>query len=153
VSLDEALVRHPAPKIGFVSLGCPKALTDSELILTQLAAEGYATSKTAEGATLFDVEIELMSTTGVILRAGYSANAEIAVLKARTAALTRRSSKTWEDRVAGGRLAMLKMPVLPVQGGLPIMVEDVCVGAVGVSGVQSHEDEQIAAAGIKTLKQ
>jgi len=81
------------------------------------------------------------------------ANAEIAVLKARTSALTRRSSKTWEDRVAGGRLAMLKMPVLPVQGGLPIMVEDVCVGAVGVSGVQSHEDEQIAEAGIKTLKQ
>jgi glc operon protein GlcG len=81
------------------------------------------------------------------------ANAEIAVLKARTAALTRRPSKMWEDRIAGGRLAMLKMPVLPVQGGLPIMVEGVCVGAVGVSGVQSHEDEQIAEAGIKTLKQ
>ena len=42
----------PAPRIGFVSLGCPKALTDSELILTQLNAEGYATSKTFEGADL-----------------------------------------------------------------------------------------------------
>ncbi len=42
----------PAPKIGFVSLGCPKALTDSELILTQLSAEGYATSKTFDGADL-----------------------------------------------------------------------------------------------------
>jgi len=42
----------PIPKIGFVSLGCPKALTDSELILTQLSAEGYATSKTFEGADL-----------------------------------------------------------------------------------------------------
>ena len=41
-----------APKIGFVSLGCPKALTDSELILTQLGAEGYATSKTFAGADL-----------------------------------------------------------------------------------------------------
>jgi ribosomal protein S12 methylthiotransferase len=40
------------PKIGFVSLGCPKALTDSELILTQLSAEGYATSKTFAGADL-----------------------------------------------------------------------------------------------------
>jgi ribosomal protein S12 methylthiotransferase len=40
------------PKIGFVSLGCPKALTDSELILTRLAAEGYATSKTFAGADL-----------------------------------------------------------------------------------------------------
>ena len=42
----------PAPKVGFVSLGCPKALTDSELILTQLSAEGYQTSKTFAGADL-----------------------------------------------------------------------------------------------------
>ncbi|HNB43553.1 MAG TPA: 30S ribosomal protein S12 methylthiotransferase RimO, partial [Burkholderiaceae bacterium] len=41
-----------APRIGFVSLGCPKALTDSELILTQLSAEGYTTSKTFQGADL-----------------------------------------------------------------------------------------------------
>ncbi len=47
------LASHPAaPTIGFVSLGCPKALTDSELILTQLQAEGYATSKTYDGADL-----------------------------------------------------------------------------------------------------
>lgn len=79
------------------------------------------------------------------------ANAEIAVMKARTAALTRRSSKMWEERVAGGRLSMLKMPVLPVQGGLPIVAEGTCVGAIGVSGVQSHEDEQICQAGIDAL--
>jgi ribosomal protein S12 methylthiotransferase len=42
----------PTPKVGFVSLGCPKALTDSELILTQLSAEGYQTSKTFDGADL-----------------------------------------------------------------------------------------------------
>jgi glc operon protein GlcG len=46
---------------------------------------------------------------------------------------------------------MLKMPVLPIQGGLPIMASSECVGAVGVSGVQSHEDEQIAQAGINAL--
>ena len=40
------------PKVGFISLGCPKALTDSELILTQLSAEGYQTSKTLAGADL-----------------------------------------------------------------------------------------------------
>ena len=43
---------NTAPRIGFVSLGCPKNLTDSELILTQLSAEGYQTSKTFEGADL-----------------------------------------------------------------------------------------------------
>jgi len=79
------------------------------------------------------------------------ANAAIAVEKARTAATTRRPSKMWEERVAGGRLSMLKMPVLPVQGGLPIFAESCCVGAIGASGVQSHEDEQIVQAGIDAL--
>jgi uncharacterized protein GlcG (DUF336 family) len=78
-------------------------------------------------------------------------NAEIAIGKGRTSAVSRRSTKVWEDRIAGGRLSMLGMPVLPVQGGVPIMHEGQCVGAVGVSGVQSHEDEQIANAGIAAL--
>jgi hypothetical protein len=80
------------------------------------------------------------------------ANVTIATEKARTAALSRRSSGAWEERVKAGRLSMLMMPgMLPVQGGVPILVEGVCVGAVGVSGVQSHEDEQIANAGIAVL--
>jgi glc operon protein GlcG len=80
------------------------------------------------------------------------ANARIAVEKGRTAAESRRSTNMWEERVKQGRLSMLRMPgVTPVQGGLPIVVDGVCVGGVGVSGVQSHEDEQIAAAGIRAL--
>ena len=50
--MSELPVTTPVPKVGFVSLGCPKALTDSELILTQLSAEGYQTSKTFDGADL-----------------------------------------------------------------------------------------------------
>jgi len=50
--MSEALSPTKTPKIGFVSLGCPKNLTDSELILTQLSAEGYQTSKTFAGADL-----------------------------------------------------------------------------------------------------
>ncbi len=80
------------------------------------------------------------------------ANARIAMEKGRTAAESRRSSAVWEERIKAGRNAMLGMPgITPVQGGLPIIAEGVCVGGVGVSGVQSHEDEQIAAAGIKAL--
>ncbi|HLB16215.1 MAG TPA: heme-binding protein [Burkholderiales bacterium] len=79
------------------------------------------------------------------------ANAEIAVLKGRSAAVSRRSTRNWEERIAGGRMAILKMPVLPVTGGLPIVVEGECVGGISVSGVQSHEDEQIAQAGIDAL--
>jgi glc operon protein GlcG len=80
------------------------------------------------------------------------ANAAIAVEKGRTAALSRRPTKHWEDRIAGGRTVLMKMPgILPVQGGLPIMIDGHCIGAVGVSGVQSDEDERIAQAGISTL--
>lgn len=79
------------------------------------------------------------------------ANAEVAIEKGRTAAYSRRSTKVWEERIAGGRLSMLKMPVLPVQGGLPIMAHGECVGGIGVSGVASHEDEQIGQAGIGAL--
>ena len=80
------------------------------------------------------------------------ANSRIAMEKGRTAAETRRSTAMWEDRVKSGRMVMLKMPgVTPVQGGLPIVIDGECIGAVGVSGVQSHEDEQIAKAGIAAL--
>ncbi len=79
------------------------------------------------------------------------ANARIAIEKGRTAAETRRSTANWQERVAK-RTELLRMPgVTPVQGGLPIVVDGVGIGGVGVSGVQSHEDEQIAAAGIKAL--
>jgi uncharacterized protein GlcG (DUF336 family) len=79
------------------------------------------------------------------------ANAEIAVQKGRSAAISRRSTKMWEDRIKDGRLSMLKMPLLPVQGGIPVVYQGECVGGIGVSGVQSHEDEQIALAGADAL--
>jgi glc operon protein GlcG len=78
-------------------------------------------------------------------------SAEVAVAKAKTSAITRRPSKFWEDRIKD-RPAFMNFPgVLQIQGGLPIMYEGECVGAIGVSGVQSHEDEQIAKAGIDAL--
>jgi glc operon protein GlcG len=70
--------------------------------------------------------------------------AEVATEKAVTSARTRRPSKFWEDRIKE-RPSFLKFPgVLPLQGGVPVMYQNECVGAIGVSGVQSHEDEQIA---------
>lgn len=77
--------------------------------------------------------------------------AEIATMKAHGAAVSRRSTKVSEDRIAAGRVVLLKMPVLPVQGGVPILHQGECVGAVGVSGAQSSEDEQVANAGISAL--
>jgi len=79
-------------------------------------------------------------------------SSEIAPAKARTAALGRRESKAYEDRINQGRVAFLSAPMHGMlEGGVPIVVDGECVGAVGVSGVQSTEDAQIARAGIAAL--
>lgn len=80
-------------------------------------------------------------------------SAHIAPAKAHAAALGRRESKVYEDIINQGRTAFLSAPTLHglLEGGVPIMVEGQCVGAVGVSGVKSTEDAQIARAGIAAL--
>ncbi len=81
-------------------------------------------------------------------------SAEIATAKARTAALGRRESKVYEDMINQGRTSFLSAPALRgmLEGGVPILVDGQCVGAVGVSGVKSSEDAQTARAGIAALK-
>ena len=80
-------------------------------------------------------------------------SAHIAPAKARTAALGRRESKVYEDVINQGRMAFLSAPLLEgmLEGGVPVMVDGQCVGAVGVSGVKSNEDAQVARAGIAAL--
>jgi glc operon protein GlcG len=80
-------------------------------------------------------------------------SASIAPQKARTAALGRRPSKAYEDVINNGRTAFLSVPLLEglLEGGEPIVVDGQTVGAVGVSGVKSGEDAQIARAGIAAL--
>jgi len=79
-------------------------------------------------------------------------SAEIAPAKARTAALGRRESKDYEDRINQGRVSFLSAPLEGMlEGGVPIMVDGQCAGAVGVSGVKPSEDSQIARAGIAAI--
>jgi glc operon protein GlcG len=80
-------------------------------------------------------------------------SAHIAPAKAHTAALGRRESKGYEDVINGGRTAFLSVPAIQgmLEGGVPVMAQGHCVGAVGVSGVKSPEDAQIARAGIAAL--
>ena len=79
--------------------------------------------------------------------------AYIAPQKARTAALGRRESKLYEDMINGGRVSFLSAPEISgmLEGGVPVIVEGQVIGAVGVSGVKSDQDAQIARAGIAAL--
>jgi len=80
-------------------------------------------------------------------------SSHIAPSKARTAALGRRDSKVYEDIVNGGRTAFLSAPTIDglLEGGVAILKDGQCLGAVGVSGVKSTEDAQIARAGIAAI--
>lgn len=80
-------------------------------------------------------------------------SAHIAPAKAHTAALGRRESKVYEDVINGGRTSFLSAPAIQgmLEGGVPIMKDGFCLGAVGVSGVKSNEDAQIAKAGIAAI--
>ncbi|MBC7405726.1 MAG: heme-binding protein [Cytophaga sp.] len=80
-------------------------------------------------------------------------SSHIAPAKATTAALGRRESKIYEDIINAGRYSFLSAPTLEgmLEGGVPIIVNGQCVGAVGVSGVKSSEDAQVAKAGIAAL--
>ena len=80
-------------------------------------------------------------------------SSHIAPAKARTAALGRRESRLYEESINGGRMSFLSAPFIDgmLEGGVPVMVQGHCLGAVGVSGVKSPEDAQIAKAGIAAL--
>lgn len=76
------------------------------------------------------------------------ASVTVGIDKARTAAIFRRPSKVFEDQVKNGRvLALALHGAVPLQGGVPIMVDGSIIGAIGVSGETPHQDEDIAQAG------
>ena len=80
---------------------------------------------------------------------------EVALEKAKTSALFRRPTKVFEEMLVtgGANLKVLKLPgALPIEGGLPIVKDGKIIGAIGVSGVKSSEDGQIATAGLEVLK-
>jgi len=80
-------------------------------------------------------------------------SAQIAPAKARTAALGRRESRIYEEMINGGRTSFLSAPALEgmLEGGVPILKDGACLGAVGVSGVKSTEDAQVARAAIAAI--
>jgi len=78
---------------------------------------------------------------------------EVSMAKARSALLFKRPTKAFEDQLAGGRTAVLKLPgAIPVEGGIPLMAGGKVIGAIGVSGGTSPQDGQAAQAGVAALE-
>jgi uncharacterized protein GlcG (DUF336 family) len=78
---------------------------------------------------------------------------ETAIMKANAAVAFQRPTKMSEEAVTSGRLIHLALPgVIPAEGGIPLMVNGIVVGGIGISGVRSFQDGQIAAAGVAALE-
>jgi glc operon protein GlcG len=103
------------------------------------------------------VSIAIVDDAGVLLHLERLEGAgpttpEVAHGKARTAALTKQPTRLWEERVKD-RPVFLNYPAgLAIWGGVPIIHQNECVGAIGVSGVQSQDDEKVALAGVAALE-
>lgn len=118
-------------------------LADAEFLLNQ--AQQYATEHA------FNVSISIVDETGNLLTmkrmdGAAPLTANISLEKAKCSAISRRPSKLYEDMLKNGRFGFLSISTLNgmLEGGEPIMYQDQLVGAVGVSGVQSFEDAEIA---------
>lgn len=80
------------------------------------------------------------------------ASIDVAIEKAKTALFYKRPTKIFQDRLAQGEAAILSLPdMMPFEGGLPVTIDGVVVGSIGVSGVTAQQDGIIAAAGLNAL--
>lgn len=127
-------------------------------VITLEAAKVMAAAGEAEArANGWNVAIAVVDASGGLLlfhKLDETQPGSIAVAqgKARTAALFKRPTKVLEDAVAAGKTTMMSIDgILPLQGGVPVVFEGKVIGAVGVSGVTSAQDEQVALAAIAAL--
>lgn len=130
-------------------------MTINKIILTLDDAKKIAAGAEAEACRNgWPVVIVIVDDGGHLLCLQRLDNAQfgsinVAIEKARAAIAFRRPTKIWEENIAEGRMRYLNLPgTLPIEGGLPITVNNQFVGAIGVSGVRSFQDAQIAQAGI-----
>ncbi len=140
-------------------------LTHQEAVLKTKSVLEFADVKTIADAAVAEalknqwaVTIAIVDDGGHLLSlqrldGAAALSSHIAPAKAHTAALARRESKVYEDIINGGRTAFLTAPFIEgmLEGGVPIIKDGQCIGAVGVSGVKSPEDAQIARAGIAAI--
>ena len=142
---------------GLVSLHASAQLADKKVLTLDGAKKIAAAAEAEARKNNWNVVIAVVDDGGHLLYlqridGTQTGSIDVAIQKARTAQAFKRPTKVFEDAIAGGRNALIALHgALPLEGGLPIMVGGQLVGAIGVSGVKSTEDGQIAKAGVDSL--
>jgi glc operon protein GlcG len=142
---------------GLLSLNASAQLADKKVLTLDGAKKVAAAAETEARKNNWNVVIAVVDDGGNLIYlqridGAQTGSIDVAIQKARTAQAFKRPTKVFEDAIAGGRNALIALHgALPLEGGLPIVVGGQLVGAIGVSGVKSTEDGQIAKAGADSL--
>ncbi len=142
---------------GLLSLNASAQLADKKVLTLDGARKVAAAAEAEAKKNNWNVVIAVVDDGGNLLYlqridGTQTGSIDVAIQKARTAQAFKRPTKVFEDAIAGGRNALIALHgALPLEGGLPIVVGGQLVGAIGVSGVKSTEDGQIAKAGAESL--
>jgi len=141
-----------------LAAGAQAQLVDKKA-LTLAAARKLAAAAEAEATKAnLHVAVAILDDGGHLLLLermddAQTGSIEVAIAKGRTAALFKRETKLFEDAVAGGRSVVLKLDgVVPIEGGVPLLVDGKVIGAIGISGATGHQDGMVARAAAATLK-
>lgn len=138
-------------------LGARAQLADTKTLTAEAVKTMLATAEATARANRWNVSIAITDANGDLLGflrldGASLGSVDISLGKARTAARYARPTKVYADRVLADTLTILSVPgVVALQGGLPVVVNGRVIGAVGVSGVTSAQDEQVAAAAIAAV--
>lgn len=132
-------------------------LLDARVISLDAARTMLAAAEAEAERSGWPVAIAIVDAAGELiafhkLDGTQAASIDIAIGKARTAARLRRPTKALEDAIGSGRMALAAVEgITPLEGGVPITVDGQVIGAIGVSGVTSQQDAQVAEAGIRVF--
>lgn len=152
------VIAGPLAPVALAAQGGPPPVTVQVPALTFEGARRIAAAAAEEAQrNQWGVSIAVVDTHGELLffarlDGAHQQSVDISQAKARTAARWRRETKALEDAVAGGRTVLMAVEgMLPLEGGVPIIVDGRVIGGVGVSGVTSQQDAQVAKAGIRAV--
>lgn len=143
--------------LGALSFGVHAQVVDKKALTLEGAKKIAAAAEAEAVKNKWNVVIAVVDEGGQILYVQRMdgtqyGSVDVAIKKARTSSAFKRATKVFEDAIAGGRNALIALDgALPLEGGLPLAVGGQIVGAIGVSGVTSQQDGQIAKAGVDAL--
>jgi uncharacterized protein GlcG (DUF336 family) len=140
-----------------VSVLMAAQLADKKSITLDIAKQMAAAAEKAAAANKWTMVISILDDGGNLVYLSKMddtqiGSIEVAQAKGRSAVAFKRPTKAFEDAVAGGRTAVLRLPgAVPIEGGLPIIVDGKVIGAIGVSGGTSPQDGEVAKAAVDAL--